>query len=440
MAVSLVSVRCAEENHGRIDQLDGSLEAPQPVEVTKVKPVSGGAVVWVKIPDDRNIKGVVATYTRGGVTVDTKVSRYVDSLTVEGYADTDEHEMEVCSFNVNEVKSEPVAVRFTPEAPAIRKVTPTMIAAAGGVKVRITGNESKSDLAVCLLRDQNVGNADKPVDEIKWKEVTTLFTASDNVTLTRRGIEAKEAVFGVYVRDRWGNISDTVKAVLTPLPEIMIPKTAAVVDVDGKSGNAKGFSYSGTATWSQDDNLFELESERTSYPVKGLWDGSGESKSPHFLAVDKAPIPCWFTIDLGCEVELSRIATLPRIGYPQLYGDAHIRNFEFWGSNDPTGVAGTGEHGFDDSWKCLGKFIQYKPSGYLDDGTPGVITQEDTEYFNNGNDFELDSEAYPDAYYHFRYLRIVLTSYVAWEMPDAANAAAQFGELSLYGRVTKTDD
>ncbi len=440
IAVSLVSVRCAEENHGRIDQLDESLEAPQPVEVTKVKPISGGAVLWVKIPDDKNIKGVVATYTRGGVEVDAKVSRYVDSLKVEGYADTDEHEIKVCSFNVNEVKSEPVVVKFTPEIPAIRKVTPTMIAAAGGVKVRITGNESKSDLAVCLLRDENVGNADKPVDEIKWKEVTTLFTASNDITLTRRGLEATEAVFGVYVRDRWGNISDTVKAVLTPLPEIMIPKTAAVVDVDGKSGNAKGFSYSGTATWSQDDNLFEFESERTSYPVKGLWDGSGESKSPHFLAVDKAPIPCWFTIDLGCEVELSRIATLPRIGYPQLYGDAHVRNFEFWGSNNPTGTPGTGEHGFDDSWKCLGKFIQYKPSGYLDDGTPGVITQEDTEYFNNGNDFELDSEAYPDAYYHFRYLRIVLTSYVAWEMPDAANAAAQFGELSLYGRVTKTDD
>ncbi len=440
IAVSLVSVRCAEENHGRIDQLDESLEAPQPVEVTKVKPTSGGAVVWVKIPDDKNIKGVVATYTRGGVTVDTKVSRYVDSLTVEGYADTDEHEMEVCSFNVNEVKSEPVVVKFTPETPAIRKVTPTMIAAAGGVKVKITGNESKSDLAVCLLRDENVGNADKPVDEIKWKEVTTLFTASNDITLTRRGIEATEAVFGVYVRDRWGNISDTVKAVLTPLPEIMIPKTAAVVDVDGKPGNAKGFSYSGTAAWSQDDNLFKYESERTSYPVKGLWDGSGESKSPHFLAVDKAPIPCWFTIDLGCEVELSRIATLPRIGYPQLYGDAHVRNFEFWGSNNPTGAPGDGKHDFDDSWKCLGKFIQYKPSGYLDDGTPGVITQEDTEYFNNGNDFELDSEKFPDAYYHFRYLRVVLTSYVAWEMPDAANAAAQFGELSLYGRVTKTDD
>lgn len=421
IATLLLAFGCTEDNHGRIDQLDKDLAAPQPVEVTKVKPTSGGAVLWVKIPDDKNIKGVVATYTRGGVEVDSKVSRYVDSLKVEGYADTDEHEIKVCSFNVNEKKSEPVVVRFKPEMPAIRTVTPTMIAAAGGVKVRITGNESKADLAVCLLKDSDIGNAGKPVNEIKWTEVTTLFTASDNVTLTRRGIDPEAAVFGVYIRDRWGNISDTIKTVLTPLPEIEIPKS--------------GFSYSAAALCSQDDNIFTLQAENNSYPVRGLWDGSGHSSSPHFMAVDKAPLPCWLTIDLGCNVELSRIATLPRIDYPQIFGDAHVRNFEFWGSQNPSGVPGDGEHGFDDSWKCLGKFIQYKPSGYLDDGTPGVITQEDREAFNNGNDFELDGEAYPDAFYHFRYLRIVLTSYVACEMPESRDAAVQFGEITLYGRV-----
>lgn len=421
IAALLLVFGCVEDNHGRVDQLDMDLPAPQPVEVTKVKPTSGGAVLWVKIPDDKNIKGVVATYNRGGVEVESKVSRYVDSLKVEGYADTDEHEIKVCSFNVNETKSEPVTVRFNPGMPAIRTVTPTMIAAAGGVKIKITGNESMADLAVCLLRDSNVGNAGKPVSEIQWKEVTTLFTASDNVTLTRRGLDPDEAVFGVYIRDRWGNISDTVKTVLAPLPEIEIPKS--------------GFSYNGSATYSKDDNIFTMQSENNSYPVRSLWDGSGHSSSPHFMAVDKAPIPCWVTIDLGCQVELSRIATLPRIDYPQIFGDAHIRNFEFWGSNNPTGTPGDGEHDFDNTWKCLGKFIQYKPSGYLDDGTPGVITQEDREAFNNGNDFELDSEAYPDAFTHFRYLRIVLTSYVAWEMPDADGAAAQFGELTLYGRV-----
>ncbi len=420
-ASALLLLCCAEENHGRIDQLDGDLSAPQPVKVTKVTPTSGGAVIWVEIPDDKNIKGVVATYIRGGEEVNAKISRYVDSLKVEGYADTDEHEVQVCSFNINEDKSDPVQVKFNPLPPAIRTVVPTMVATAGGVKINITGNEGKSDLAVCLLRDADVSNADKPVSQIKWKEVTTLFTASNDITLTRRGLEPEDAVFGVYIRDRWGNISDTTKAVLTPLPEVKIPKT--------------GFSYSQGAVYCKDDNIFEFESERSSYPVKGLWDDSGHSSTYHFLAVDKVPIPCWVTIDLGCVVEVSRIATLPRIAYPQLFGDGHPRNFEFWGSMDPTGEKGDGEHGFDDTWFCLGKFIQNKPSGYEADGSVGTITQEDTDAFNAGNDFELNSDEYPHAFDHLRYLRIVLTSFAAWEMPDASTSSIQFGEVTLYGRV-----
>ncbi len=422
-AAALLLVCCAEENHGRIDQLDDSLSAPEKVEVTKVVSTAGGAILWVKIPDDKNIKGVVATYTRNGETVNSKISRYVDSLSVEGYADTDEHEVKVCSFNVNEDRSEPVSIKFTPLAPAIRTVSPSMIATAGGVKIKITGNEGKSDLAVCLLRNEDASNIGKPVSEIHWKEVTTLFTASNDITLTRRGIEAEEALFGVYIRDHWGNISDTTMAVLTPLPEVKIPKS--------------GFTYSGEAVYAKDDNIFSMDSERSTYPVKGLWDDSGYSSSPHFLAVDKVPIPCWVTIDLGNNVELSRIATLPRIAYPQIFGDGHIRNFEFWGSMDPTGEKGDGEHDFDDTWFCLGKFIQNKPSGYEADGSVGTITQEDQEAFNAGNDFELDDSQYPRAYDHLRYLRIVMTSFAAWEMPDAANSAIQLGEITLYGRVVE---
>lgn len=416
VAAILLFIGCAEDNHGRIDQLDGSLGTPQPVEVTKVKPTSGGAVLWVSIPDDRNIKGVVATYNRGGEEVNARISRYVDSLKVEGFADTDEHEIQVCSFNVNEDKSSPVTVKVTPLTPAIRTVTPRLIAATGGIKVKISGNESKSDLAICLLRDENVANAGKPVGDVQWKEVTTMFTASNDITLTRRGIEPEEALFGVYVRDRWGNVSDTLTAVLKPAKESKIPKS--------------GFKGADLP----DDNLFSLEKERTSYPLKGLWDGSGESAPSHFLAVDKTPIPCWFTIDLGCEVKLSRIETLPRIGYRE-FSIGHPRNFEFWGSLNPSGKAGDGENGFDGTWVCLGKFVQNKPSGYNPDGSLGTVTQEDIQAFNAGNDFELDSDQFPHAYDKIRYLRVVLTSFASWEMPDMTTGAIQFGEITPYGEI-----
>ena len=416
--VLMASCSSNENGFGRIDQKDNSLPAPQPVEVTKVKPISGGAVIWVKIPDDKNIKGVVAVYERNGQEVNSKISRYVDSLKVEGFSDTQEHEVRIYSFNVNENRSEPVIEKIVPEAPAIETVTPSIVASAGGVKIKIVGNSDKSDLAVCLLRDADLTDKDKPVKDIKWVEVTTLFTASDNIILTRRNIEPVEAIFGVYVRDRWGNISDTVKTVLTPLVEIPIPK--------------KGFKHADPG----DDNCFSLSEESSIYPVTGLWDGSGTSAKYCFLAIGQCPIPCWITIDLGSVVELSRIATLPRIGY-NIWKDAHPRDFEFWGSMNPSGKAGKGEHGFDNTWFCLGKFRQVKPSGYNEDGTVGTVTQEDASYFNAGNDFELNDADYPHAYDQFRYLRIVFVdTFATFEMPDATEATGvQFGEITPWGRV-----
>lgn len=415
----IVSCNTGENAFGRIDPLDSSLPVPQKIEVVKVQNISGGAKMKVKIPDDKNIKGVVATYIRKGEEVKARVSRYVDSLKVEGYADTDEHIVKVASFNANGVESEPVDVVIRPMPSAVKLVKPEIMASAGGVKIRISGNSMKSALAVCILRDGDVANAEKPLKDIRWVEVTTLFTQS-NSTLTRRGIEPSPAIFGVYLRDRWGNISDTVKAVLTPLNEIAIPKA--------------GFSYFNPG----DDNCFSLSDENPSYPVKGLWDNSGHSSSPHFLAIEKCPVPCWLTIDLGKTVEISRIATLPRQFY-NVWKDKHPRDFEFWGSMKPSGKPGIGEHGFDDSWFCLGKFTQYKPSGYNEDGTVGKLTTEDYEYFNKGNDFELDSDKFPHAFDQLRYLRIVfVNTFTTFELPDATEAAGiQLGEITLYGQIVK---
>ena len=381
--LALSAASCSDDTvHGRIDQKNKSVQIPQPVEVTSVRPISGGAVIKVKIPDDKYIKGVVATYDRHGVEVKSRISRYVDSLSVEGFADTEEHDIEICSFNVNEEKSEPVNIKITPNAPAIMTVKPVMYAATGGVKIHINGNADKSDLAVCLLRDTVLSHENMPVSEMKWVEVTTLFTASDDITLTRRGLDTLKAIYGVYLRDHWGNISDTTIAVLKPLEEVRIPKS--------------GFAYFDPG----DDNVFSI---------------SSESSSPHFIAVDVIPLPCWFTIDLGCEVELSRISTLPRQDYPaDIYAGGSPRDIEFWGSlKTPTGEVGSGEHGFESNWVCLGKFTQPKRSGYNADGSVGNVTEEDS-------------------------LRVVVVStFASWEMPDATTTTLQWGEVTPYGQVFK---
>ena len=207
---------CSSEMGGRIDQ-KANVPAPSPVTIKSVRSISGGAVIKVVIPDDPYLKGVVAIYERNGVEVKSKISRYVDSLFVEGLPNTSEHVVKLYSFNVNEVLSEPVETTIVPLAPAISTVKPTIYDSFGGVKIDIQGNESKSDLAVCILKDNDLSDLGKPLKDMKWVEVTTLFTSSNDVRLTRRGLEPKEAIFGVYIRDHWGNTSDTTVRVLTPL-------------------------------------------------------------------------------------------------------------------------------------------------------------------------------------------------------------------------------
>ncbi len=411
----LIYFSCDEA--GRIDQIDDSIPAPKAVEVTQVTRIPGGAVIKVKIPDDDNLKGVVAKYERNGEEVNTKISRYLDSLVIVGYADTLEHVVQVSSFNVNEVTSTPVDVTITPLPAAVQTVQFDMVEAFGGIKIHVMNNTSKADLAVCLLTDKDIANIDLPNQSKKWVEVTTLFTASEDIFLSRRGLKDVKTIFGVYIRDRWGNKSDTLVKVLTPLQEIKLDK--------------KLFKYYNPG----DDNSVSTNSSL--YPIQGLWDESGLSAAPYFYASTSSnPIPQWFTIDLGVRAKLSRIGKMARIDYA-IWTGAHPREFEFWGSMAPTGVkVPTNEHGFDNTWFKLGYFEQPRPSGYNPDGTvPGTYTAEDRVMFNTGTEFEMDNTVNEHAYDELRYLRVVIVNtFATWET-KATVGQIQLGEITPFGQV-----
>lgn len=422
-----LAASCATDLGGRIDQY-ANVPIPSPVTVTDVRPISGGAVIKVSIPDDPYLKGVVAVYERAGVEVNTKISRYVDSLFVEGYADTQEHTVNVYSFNVNEELSEAVPVRFTPLPPAIMTVKASIAESFGGVKVHVENNTSRSDLAICILKDDDLSDYGKKLSDMKWTEVTTLFTASEDIFLSRRGLEPKEAIFGLYLRDHWGNVSDTLTSILTPIVESKLD----TVKVNGK------LHYVFKNANLEDDNCHSANTGY--YPIEALWDGSGLSSIPHFFVSEEdGPSPTWLTIDLGNKARLSRITTLPRIGYV-IYGGGAVRDYEFWGSMAPTGKEGTvtdeNPYGFDDSWFCLGKFTQAKPSGYLSNGLPGDITPEDSQVYNAGNDFELDPVQYPRCNDEIRYLRVVfLNTFSTFEYGHfTKNRQVQTGEVTPFGQ------
>ena len=435
---AMLAVACSDELGSRVDQY-ANVGIPVPITVKSVRNIAGGAVIKVTIPDDPTLKGVVAEYERNGEVVNSKISRYVDSLTVEGYADTKKHTVKLYSFNVNEERSSAVDVEIQPLTPAILDVTPTLIESFGGVKVHVENNKAKADLAICILRDEDLSDLGKPLSQMKWVEVTTMFTASEDIYLSRRGIEPKKAIFGVYIRDHWGNISDTTVAVLSPMVEYKLD----TVKVNGS------LYYKFSDAHIADDIC--ISQNASLYPVSALWDGSGLSQTPHFFVSQEVDgfSPTWLTIDLGHKARLSRITTLPRIGYV-IYGGGAVRDYEFWGSPGelqpdgsyikPTGKKVTptedNPNGFDtDVWFCLGKFTQAKPSGYLSNGLPGTITAEDIQAYNAGNDFELDRVQYPHCNDPIRYFRIVFANtFTTFEYGHATtNRSVQTGEVTPFG-------
>lgn len=415
----------------RIDQR-GGLPLPQQPKIVDVKSVPGGAVLKFQIPDDPYIKGIVATYERNGAMVESRISRYLDTLMVEGYADLQEHAVEVRSFNADDVKSEAQTVKITPLEAPVNTASFEFFEAFGGFKVKITNNPTKATLALVVQADTLNADQDLTYEQRKWKDVSTLFMSSDSVMLTRRNMSAVPTVLSAYLRDSYGNTSERQLIKITPKAEIELDKSK--------------FKYYPVA----DDNFVN---DPNGGGVAALWDKATTGTGRFFVAAKGCPIPTWLTIDLGVGAEgtvLSRIKTYPRSDY-DVFNGGNIRQWEFWGIyDDPkedltknpcakTDPDYQQRHGFSRGWVMLAKGEQYKPSGYAPDGTVDGWTPEDREYYLYNTEYEVDNtnELTPNAYDKIRYLRLVVINTFATYQYPATSGSWFIGEITPWGQVNK---
>ncbi len=308
---------------------------------------------------------------------------------------------------------------FKTDISCVHKLDISINERISGIRVHVEGYREDTDLTLTIMGSSNKADFNKEPSQIIWSHICTI-----REKLYRRDyyipVAPGTTVFGAYISDRWGNCSDTTTRVLSPVEYAEAPldkarfKNANLPDDNCKSENPK---Y---------------------YPIESLWDGSGLSSIPHFFVSEQSvPSPCWLTIDLGQETSLSSIETLPRIGYI-IYGGGAVRDYEFWGSLNPSGVlqdvTEQNPHGFDNTWFCLGRFTQEKPTGYLDNGLPGHIYLEDSQAYNAGNHFDFNSRDFPHCYDRLRYLRVVfLDTFTTFEYPNASNRQVQTGEITPIG-------
>ncbi|ACU06290.1 DUF5000 domain-containing lipoprotein [Pedobacter heparinus] len=354
LAVVIVQ-SCKEQS--RLDHIDTSEAAPGQVTNIKVENTPGGAMLTYKLNADISLSYVKAVYEiQPGVFKESKSSIYTDTLRLEGFGDTKEHEVKVYSIGKNEKISEPVTVKIQPLTPPVELAYGDLSIEPGfgGVKVRIK-NTLKANLAIVIDADTAGAGVLRPLQ--------TFYTAAAAGSYSIRGLSSKQMKFSVYLRDRWGNKSLAIVKDLTPLFEQRVPKPF------------------GTYILPTDQAALS-----SAYALSFMWDGVASTNI--YASGNNTPIPQWFSIDLKVPVVLSRMKEHQRTD-PYTYTGACVKSFELYGSNAPA-LDGSWA-----SWTLIGKFDSYKPSGAVG------VTKEDIAYgYTNGEDFEM-----PDTPPAYRYLR-----------------------------------
>lgn len=336
--ILLAQQACKQETLGPIGH---DTQPPGALSNIQVTNLNGAATISYSLPNDADLLYVRAEYkTKQGVSRETKTSRYNSSVTVEGFGDTSAYEVILYAVDKSENAGTPTTVTVHPLTPSVYLVRDslTVIPDFGGLNVTYT-NPYEDNMAIVVLTNDSLG---------QFSPINTNYTNLKTGNFSVRGMPSQPTKFGIYTRDRWGNLSDTLIVTLTPLYEELLDRTkmhGIVLPTDAPLG------YDGN--------------------IDGLFDGNVESGFYH--SGDAARMPQWFTYDMGVTAKISRLSWFMRDGY--YYSLHNPKTVEIWGSNNPNP-----DGSFDASWTLLVTHTQIKPSGLPN----GQLTQDDIDAAHAG--------------------------------------------------------
>src|SRR5579859_7137891 len=160
-----------------------STDKTKPGVVTNVKVVNfnGGAYITYTLPNSANILYVQATYAiNDKITRQTKSSYYSDSITVSGFAKSQDYNVTLQVVSRAEVTSDTLMVTVHPDTPPYLLTRPTlkMQADFGGVNV-VALNKIQADIAIILITPSTTTN--------RLEIVNQDWTNADSVDFSVRG-------------------------------------------------------------------------------------------------------------------------------------------------------------------------------------------------------------------------------------------------------------
>ena len=366
---------CKKETHTPINTTG---EKPDVLKNVVITNLAGSAKISYSLPNNKDILYVKAVYKikAGQEPREIRSSYYNNFLVVDGFGDTATHDIALYVVSRNEIASDPVTTSVKPLSPPMMDVRKSLAVKTdfGGINIKFV-NETKADLAIVTLAADSTG-ALVPSD--------VHYTKLPGGNYSVRGFAAVKTKFGFFVRDHWGNQSDTMYQEVETLFEKLLDKaTFREVKLPGDTDFGWG------------------------YPISGLWNGT------MWHSADKLDgFPMSISFDMGVTAQLSRI-TLWQRPNEWIYLQNNLRKFEIWGSVNPAS---------DGSWESWTKLVEHtviKPSGL----PVGQTTQDDIDASIAGEQMTVPLDA-P----RVRYIRIKILR--TW---TDGGYAANIQKLQLWG-------
>ncbi|MCU7693659.1 DUF5000 domain-containing lipoprotein [Haoranjiania flava] len=386
LLLSVLFFSCSKEKY--VEPLVSDT-APAPVTQVTVEPLPGAAKISYKLPKDESLRYVKAVYEiRKGVEREVIGSQYNNFIVVDGFPSTNEYEVKLYSVSFGEQYSEPVSVKVQPSTPPLLEAYNTVKFSEtfGGTTLTFE-NKGAASLAVMILTPDSSG---------RLSEVETYYTKSTEGRVSVRGFPAQPRLFAAVVRDRYGNLSDTITQTVTPVFEEKIPKDK-FVEVRLANDTYEPHIPNG--------QMFQIWDDRIA-PNGGIGV---------FHTKPGSGIPQSFTFDMGRITLLSRYKLWHRgPGTQWAYQLGAPKKWEVWGRTTAPDPQGSWE-----GWTKLMDCNSYKPSG------EGPVTNEDALYATStGEDFIFPNDIPP-----VRYLRFNIVE--TWGYLDYI----YIQELTLWGQL-----
>ena len=364
---------------------------PDPVKNARVMyNTPGGAVIAYDLPDNVDIQYIRAEFMNStGITMNVKTSAYLDTLVIRGLGDTSPRTVRLYTVSRKEKVSQPVEVTINPLTPPIESIRNSLQFSVdfGGFLLQYKDNDVKEEVSIYVLKQTD--------DAEEMIEHQILYTAQSADTLAVRGLPAEENMFGVYVRDRWDNVSDTLFFALTPWREDYLDKKR--MNAIPIAGDVTWNHHGGANNRAYDDLIGNTNYIHTFFPIE---------------------FPHRFTLDLGVAVKLSRFLLWQRPGADVLYQHGAPKHFRVYGRLDDPG-AGNVNNPLE-GWTLLTECNSFKPSGL----PLGQNSAEDEAYAAAGEEYIFPRE-------------IPTVKYIRLEMLESWSGmlCSVVSELAFYGEI-----